>query len=238
MQKVEVFEVGKRQLGELVDHDLSFSCGDYVVVSMGAVFGRVSDELNLIERYCSEYWAFRSAEEMQRISCTFAAAYGRACVCDYEVWHVVDDTELWADWELRAAMAWADSPDYDFDELAEDAYPFGDCWESCIEACEPHAVKSPCEHSWHNLPCGLCPYLGMVADCEYYENINDWDTRSYYVVEFKLWGSDEKKSLTFSLGSKAKQLACLLLFAPEVDFESVNIIEKRKVCFEQMECPF
>lgn len=105
MSAVDVFEVGRQQLRELVDHDISFEFGDYVVVSMGAVFGRVSDELTLVEHYFYKYWACHHAENMQRISCIIAAETDKACVCEYEVWHVVDDDQLWGSWEARVLDA-------------------------------------------------------------------------------------------------------------------------------------
>lgn len=102
---VDVYEVGIHQLRDLVDSDISQGCGNWVVVGMLPMFGGFLPRLTLVGRYDSEYWACRSAQNMGRISLWNVANGGSRYAQEYEVWHVVDDAELWQSWEHDVAVA-------------------------------------------------------------------------------------------------------------------------------------
>lgn len=101
---VEVFEVGQQQLWDMLR--LGACVGDYVCVSTYGRFGWVNDYL-----IC---WVL----ENQDID-SLLASFGYLCERDvwalgegftlyaqeYEIWHVVDDAELWQMWEHDVAVS-------------------------------------------------------------------------------------------------------------------------------------
>lgn len=152
MQNVEVYEVGQGQLWSWLPHSQQWSGGDepsmycigyyadmddfpkgrlFVVVEMAERGGRYSKPW-LVGFYGSALTAATTIE-MYEESCRDDP---RGVNHSYEVWKIVDDADLWQEWEYRASLA-LQFDDADFDELADDAHPFGDCWESCIAACTP-----------------------------------------------------------------------------------------------------
>lgn len=97
---VEVYEVGKQQLWDMLR--VCACVGDYVCVSTYGRFGWVNDILicwvlenedidSLLDSFgylCErDVWALRGG----------LTKYAQ----EYEIWHVVDDAELWGSWEAR-----------------------------------------------------------------------------------------------------------------------------------------
>ena len=149
---VEVYEVGKRQFNEFcntLDNIILSFCrvrrNDYVVISGWSSFGHQPSYVDYEHVFRSLDSAIGFVSNMQEANLfaflknSFRINHGR----HYEIWHIVDDDELWTGWESAvessktADYSDLEVPDEDFDELADDAYPFGDCWDACIDACTP-----------------------------------------------------------------------------------------------------
>lgn len=116
---IDVISVGKQQLwdwcsyngreftGWLPEHSSVLSYADslrkgiYLVVELPATFGRVSKP-QLIASCTSLKSAVSLAltydEYRLQRACPSGCEYG----CDYEIWHVVDDSDLWDSWELES----------------------------------------------------------------------------------------------------------------------------------------
>lgn len=123
---IDVFSVGKQQLwdwcsyngreftGWLPEHTSVISYADslrkgiYLVVELPAVFGRV-----LKPQLIASCTSLKSAvglaltyDEYRLLACPYGSEYG----CDYEIWHVVDDGDLWQAWDHDAELSRIDVP--------------------------------------------------------------------------------------------------------------------------------
>ena len=101
---VEVFEVGQQQLWDMLG--VGACVGEYVCVSTFGRFGFVNHD-----PIC---WV----EDIQELNCLLSSLE-YLCKCDiwaldegytnyareYEIWHVVDDADLWQVWEHDVAVA-------------------------------------------------------------------------------------------------------------------------------------
>ena len=107
--------------------------GAWLVVSNHASFGHMGGTPMVLWAGCK-----RDALAIARAQVRGAkSSFDYAGICfGVEIWRVYGDDELWGDWDYAAACS-LEPDDGDFDELADDAYPFGDCWESCYKACRP-----------------------------------------------------------------------------------------------------
>ena len=101
---VEVFEVGRQQLWDMLA--VCASVGDYVCVHTFGRLGWVNRNIicwrpenqdldGLLASF--EYLCERDIWALDEGYVKYAQ--------DYEVWHVVDDAELWGDWEARVREA-------------------------------------------------------------------------------------------------------------------------------------
>lgn len=110
MSKVEIFEVGFEQLGELVGYshrdDSGCEIGDYVMISTWICFGGGG---HLVYTIFDSFKSLDKAADKQRYM--FASdLYHMQYVAemhahDYEIWHVVDDIDLWGKWDFRVREA-------------------------------------------------------------------------------------------------------------------------------------
>lgn len=117
---IDVFSVGKQQLWDwcsyngreftgwrpehysVVTYADSLRKGIYLVVELPATFGRV-----LKPQLIASCTSLKSAvglalvyDEYRLLACPYGRSYG----CDYEIWHVVDDSDLWDSWDSDASM--------------------------------------------------------------------------------------------------------------------------------------
>lgn len=127
---IDVFSVGKQQLwdwcsyngreytGWLPEHCSVNSYADslrkgiYLVVELPAAFGRV-----LKPQLIASCTSLKSAV---RLACAYdeyrsRRAYPSYCAygCDYEIWHVVDDGDLWQAWDHDAELSRVDVPKFE-----------------------------------------------------------------------------------------------------------------------------
>lgn len=141
MQNVEVYEVGKEQLWRWLDLNgaendgvgcyVETACvnmyeGCYVVVMNWASFGFVP--IRPAVMYSSETLHAALSFIARRLDGDEYDMLNRGIAYEYEVWHIEDDDNLWSAWEYRVLHA-SDINDVDFDELADDAWPFCDYTE-------------------------------------------------------------------------------------------------------------
>ena len=140
---VEVYQVGKQQLwdwcayngreftGWLPEHQSVHSYADslrkgiYLVVEVCATFGRLGD-VQLAQSYTSLKSAVKMARAYDDAMTACVLVRGGRLAYGYEVWHVVDDAELWFSEQGYAADerveqeridAQLDAWDCDFDVL-------------------------------------------------------------------------------------------------------------------------
>lgn len=156
---IEVYQVGKLQLWTWCswsrhgyDYARSFGnytlyCnaeslakGKYVVLEGTVEFGRIWSKPWVVASYSSlkkAVAAVKDYQEYEYYKLGFQHSLsGNAYTHFYEIWQICDDDELWTSWIYDSALS-LEVSDEDFDELADDAFPFGDCWDSCIDACTP-----------------------------------------------------------------------------------------------------
>ena len=106
-KSIEVFEVGLRQLADFRDflYD-DVSVGDFVVVHAFGRFGYVSSTLTCYKPDTQDLdalldsYAYLFERDIWAIEQGFTS-YAQ----EYEIWHVVDDAELWQVWEHDVAVA-------------------------------------------------------------------------------------------------------------------------------------
>lgn len=99
---MQVHEIGRSAFNQITSggkvHDLANGYGDYVVVGAYSRFGHgVPKVFFLVENFDSEYWACKRCKGMNENS-LFNALNGQKEVAEYEVWHIVDDSQwviLW-----------------------------------------------------------------------------------------------------------------------------------------------
>lgn len=156
---IEVYQVGKLQLWTWCswsrhgyDYARSFGnytlyCnaeslakGKYVVLEGTVEFGRIWSKPWVVASYGSlkkAVAAVKDYQEYEYYKLGFQHSLsGNAYTHFYEIWQICDDDELWTSWIYDSALS-LEVSDEDFDELADDVFPFGDCWDACIDACTP-----------------------------------------------------------------------------------------------------
>ena len=113
-----VFRVGRQQLWDWTDWTCeglghktrtmwcaaeSLQTGDYVVVECCACFGAVS-----MPHVCGSFRSMRIAVMVRDVYMAKEPdVYVRNGIVrghEFEIWHIVDDCELWSDWEKRANL--------------------------------------------------------------------------------------------------------------------------------------
>lgn len=162
IEGVEVYQVGKLQLWTWCswsrhgyDYARSFGnytlyCnaeslakGKYVVLEGTVEFGRIWSKPWVVASFGSlknAVAAVKDYQEYEHYKLGFQHSLsGNAYTHFYEIWQICDDDELWTSWIYESALS-LEVTDEDFDELADDAYPFGDCWDASIDACTPSDV--------------------------------------------------------------------------------------------------
>lgn len=108
----DVFEVGRKQAARMLYPHFYAATGNlmrffepYIVVSAGAWFGISEDLLHVYCASCCE--TLESAHDFVELAHSaddLNVFSGEDGICsDYEIWHLVDDEELWEEWESRVA---------------------------------------------------------------------------------------------------------------------------------------
>lgn len=108
---IEVFEVGIEQLrgfGIMLPEERdSLRVGSYVIANSWAMFGEWCGTVLGFLRSGDESDIVRSYEGLYANDLYFMALSDTSLKCgnEYEVWHVLDDADVWADWEYGVAKA-------------------------------------------------------------------------------------------------------------------------------------
>lgn len=108
----DVFEVGRKQAARMLYPHFCAATGNlmrffepYIVVSADAWFGISEDLLHVYCASCCE--TLESAHDFVELAHSaddLNVFSGEDGICsDYEIWHLMDDDELWDEWESRVA---------------------------------------------------------------------------------------------------------------------------------------